>query len=178
VKRALQGRLDLLGPARRAQEAVLAPSDTRAEGRAAGPLVAEAALVDGARQVTLLLAGAAVQRFGTDLEEQQELLAGLADLVTGVLTMDSAVVRARQAASETDLERAERHVDLARVVVADRIAELELRARSLAGSLAEGDEARLLVSGVRRLLRADPVDRIALARRVASHVLAAGGYPV
>ncbi len=182
VKRALQGRLDLLGPARRAQEALLAPSGTRAEGEAAGPLGAEAALVDGARQVTLLLAGAAVQRFGTDLEEQQELLAGLADLVTGFLTMDSAVVRARQAASEadseTDLERAERHVDLARVVVADRIAELELRARSLAGSLAEGDEARLLVSGVRRLLRADPVDRIALARRVASHVLAAGGYPV
>jgi alkylation response protein AidB-like acyl-CoA dehydrogenase len=178
VKRALQGRLDLLGPARRAQEALLAPSETRAEGKAAGPLVAEAALVEGARQVTLLLAGAAVQRFGTDLEEQQELLAGLADLVTGVLTMDSAVARARQAASETDLERAERHVDLARVVVADRIAELELRARSLAGSLAAGDEARLLMSGVRRFLRADPVDRIALARRVASHVLAAGGYPV
>jgi alkylation response protein AidB-like acyl-CoA dehydrogenase len=178
VKRAIQGRLDLLGPARRAQEALLAPSDTRAEGEAAGPLGAEGALVDGARQVTLLLAGAAVQRFGTDLEEQQEILAGLADLVSGVLAMDSAVVRARQAASETDLGRAERHVDLARVVVADRIAELEMRARSLAGSLAEGDEARLLVSGVRRLLRADPVDRIALARRVAGHVLAAGGYPV
>jgi hypothetical protein len=63
-------------------------------------------------------------------------------------------------------------------VVADRIAELELRARSLAGSLAEGDEARLLLSGVRRLLRADPVDRIALARRVAGHVVTAGGYPV
>jgi alkylation response protein AidB-like acyl-CoA dehydrogenase len=182
LKRALQGRLDLLGPARRAQEALLAPSETRPEGEAAGSLGAEAALVDGARQVTLLLAGAAVQRFGTEMEEQQELLAGLADLVSGVLTMESAVVRARQAASETggetDPERAARHVDLARVVVADRIAELELRARSLAGSLAEGDEARLLMSGIRRLLRADPVDRIALARRVASHVLAAGGYPV
>jgi alkylation response protein AidB-like acyl-CoA dehydrogenase len=182
LKRALQGRLDLLGPARRAQEALLAPSDTGAEGEAAGPLGAEAALVDRARQVTLLLAGAAVQRFGTNLEEQQELVAGLADLVIGVLAMDSAVVRARQAARETDgeadLEGAARHVDLARVVVADRMAELELRARSLAGSLAEGDEARLLVSGVRRLLRADPVDRIALVRRVASHVVTAGGYPV
>ncbi len=183
VKRAIQGRLDLLGPARRAQEALLAPAGAGAtDVTGGGPLAAEAAFVDAARQVTLLLAGAAFQRFGATLEEQQEALAGLADLTTGVLVMDSAVARARQAAagapSGLAQERAARHVDLARLLVAERSAQFELAARAIAPALAEGDEARLLVAGIRRLLRSDPVDQIALGRRVAGHVIAAEGYPV
>jgi alkylation response protein AidB-like acyl-CoA dehydrogenase len=182
LKRAMAGRLDLLGPARRAQDALLAGpgvgSDIGGEADAgpAGSLAAERALVDGLRQVTLLLAGSAVQRFGTALEDQQELLAGLADLAIAVLTMESAVIRAEQAVND-DQRRADVHQDLARLVVADRVGPAEILARSLAATVAEGDDARMLQSGARRLLRGEPVDRIAIVRRVAAHVTAAGGYP-
>jgi len=182
LKRAMAGRLDLLGPARRAQDALLAGPDGAGSGdggdgaSAGGPLAAERALVDGVRQVTLLLAGSAVQRFGTALEDQQELLAGLADLAIAVLTMESAVIRAEQAIHDAP-ERADLHLDLARLVVADRVGPAELIARSLAATVAEGDDARILQAGARRLLRGEPVDRIALARRVAAHVTTAGGYP-
>jgi len=179
LKRAMAGRLDLLGPARRAQEALLAGPDGAGGGdgaSAGGPLAAERALVDGVRQVTLLLAGSAVQRFGTALQDQQELLAGLADLAIAVLTMESAVIRAEQAIHDAP-ERADLHLDLARLVVADRVGPAELIARSLAATVAEGDDARILQAGARRLLRGEPVDRIALARRVAAHVTTAGGYP-
>jgi hypothetical protein len=128
------------------------------------------------RQVTLLLAGSAVQRFGTALEDQQELLSGLADLAIAVLTMESAVIRAEQAIHDAP-ERADLHLDLARLVVADRVGPAELIARSLAATVADGDDARILQVGARRLLRGEPVDRIALARRVAAHVTTAGGYP-
>ncbi|MHB8958094.1 MAG: acyl-CoA dehydrogenase family protein [Candidatus Limnocylindrales bacterium] len=176
LKRAMTGRLDLLGPARRAQEALLAgpTGDTGSDdGRA---LAAEARLVDGLRQVTLLLAGAAVQRFGTALEEQQEVLAGIADLAIAVLALESTVLRAEQAASDAPA-RADVHRELARLAVADRIGGAEVTARTLAASVATGDDARVLLAGVRRLLRSEPVDRVPLARRVAAAVLAAGGYP-
>ncbi len=173
VKRAMQGRLDLLGPAKRAAEALLgggADDDPPADG----PLAAEAALVAGARTVALLCAGAAFQRFGTGLEEQQEVLADLADLSIDLLAAESALLRAQAAAGRDD---AETHADLARVVVHERAAAIDARARALAGALAEGDEARMLQSGVRRIMRTDPVDRVALVRRVAERVVAAGGYP-
>ena len=178
LKRALAGRLDILGPARRAQEALLGgPTDVSGDGAGApGPLAGERGLVDGTRQLTLLLAGAAVQRFGMDLEEQQELLAGLADLSIALFAMESAVLRAEQAANEAP-DRASVHLDLARLVVADAVGPAELIARSLAATVAEGDDARLLQAGARRLLRGEPVDRIALGRRVAGHVASAGGYP-
>jgi hypothetical protein len=137
-------------------------------------LAAEGALVAGMRTVTLLCAGAAFQRFGTGLEEQQEVLADLADLSIDLLAAESALLRAQAAAGR---EHAPVHADLARAVVHERAAAAEGRARALAGSLGEGDEARMLQSGVRRTMRADPVDRVALTRAVAERVVSAGGYP-
>ena len=176
IKRAMTGRLDLLGPARRAQEALLAgPSADVAHED--GAFAAEHRLLDGLRQATLLLAGAAVQRFGAGLEEQQEVLAALADLVIAVFALETVVVRAEQAVREAP-GRADDHAALARLAVADRIGVAEITARTLAASVAEGDDARVLQAGIRRLLRTDPVDRVPLARRVAASVIAAGGYPV
>jgi hypothetical protein len=172
LKRAGQGRLDLLGPAKRAAEALLGGGAEDAP--AGGALAAEAALVAGMRTVTLLCAGAAFQRFGTGLEEQQEVLADLADLSIDLLAAESALLRAQAAAGR---EHAPVHADLARAVVHERAAAAEGRARALAGSLGEGDEARMLQSGVRRTMRADPVDRVALTRAVAERVVSAGGYP-
>jgi alkylation response protein AidB-like acyl-CoA dehydrogenase len=178
IRRALKGRLDLLGPARRAQEALLAPPSD-GDGPVADPRLAEETrLVDGLRTVTLLLAGAAVQRFGTDLDAEQEVLAGLADLTIALLVSESALLRAGQAATEAAADVAERHVDLARLTVLDRIGPAELTARALAPRVAEGDDARLLQSGVRRLLRPEPVDRVPIARRLAEAIAAAGGYPI
>ena len=176
LKRAMSGRLDLLGPARRAQEALLA-GPTGDEDGGSGPLAAERRLVEGSRQLTLLLAGAAVQRFGAGLEEQQELLAGLADLAIATLTLESAVLRAEAAAVSRAGDPAAL-VDLAKLVVADRVGPVELTARAVAARVADGDDARLLLSGVRRFLRSDPVDSIELVRRVAARVTAAVGYPV
>ncbi len=176
IKRAVRGRLDLLGPAQRARDALLeGPAlDDGLDGR---PLAEEDRLLDGLRTVTLVLAGAAFQRHGVAIEAQQEVLGGLADLAIQLFALDSAVLRA-EAAATADPAHAETHLDLARLVVADRIGPAELVARALAASLAEGDDARLLQSGVRRLLRPEPIDRIALGRRTAERIVAAGGYPI
>jgi alkylation response protein AidB-like acyl-CoA dehydrogenase len=178
LKRAMGGRLDLLGPARRAGDALMA-ADLPSFG---GPLAAERAWVGASRTVTLLLAGSAVERFGTTLEEEQEVLVGLADLAIDLFAMESAVERAAQASAAggngSATEAATVHLDLARLVVADRAPAIEGRARSLAARVAEGDQARTLVAGIRRLMRGEPLDRIALSRRIAAAVNARAGYPV
>jgi alkylation response protein AidB-like acyl-CoA dehydrogenase len=170
LKRAMAGRLDLLGPAQRATDSLMGGDLPTFDG----PLADEQSAVANARTATLLLAGAAVQRHGTALENEQEILAGLADLAIDLFAMESAVERAMQA---TDGGSASVHADLARLVVADRAAAVESRAKSLGASLAEGDEARTLVAGLRRLLRGEPIDRIAIGRRVAASVISHGGYP-
>lgn len=181
LRRAMRGRLDLLGAVGRAQEALLGGSTgptMPGSGGAATPLAAERAQLEGLRTATLLLAGSAFSRFGTGLEEEQEIVAGIADLAGACLVGESAVLRAEQAATELAAERAAVHLDLARLVVADLLGPAELVARGLVGSVAAGDDARVLASGLRRLFRTEPVDRIAIGRRLGEAVLAAGGSPV
>jgi alkylation response protein AidB-like acyl-CoA dehydrogenase len=170
LKRAMTGRLDLLGPAQRATDALMGGDLPEFDGAFA----AEQSAVANARTATLLLAGAAVQRYGTSLENEQEILAGLADLAIDLFAMESSLERALLASSAPS---ASVHADLARLVVAERSAAVETRAKALGASLAEGDEARTLVAGLRRLLRGEPIDRIAIGRRVAASVINRGGYP-
>lgn len=170
LKRAMTGRLDLLGPAQRATDALMGGDLPEFDG----PFAAEQSAVANARTATLLLAGAAVQRYGTSLENEQEILAGLADLAIDLFAMESSLERALPASSAPS---ASVHADLARLVVAERSAAVETRAKALGASLAEGDEARTLVAGLRRLLRGEPTDRIAIGRRIAASVINRGGYP-
>ncbi len=170
LKRAMTGRLDLLGPAQRATDALMGGDLPEFDD----PFAVEQSAVANARTATLLLAGAAVQRYGTSLENEQEILAGLADLAIDLFAMESSLERALPASSAPS---ASVHADLARLVVAERSAAVETRAKALGASLAEGDEARTLVAGLRRLLRGEPTDRIAIGRRVAASVINRGGYP-
>jgi alkylation response protein AidB-like acyl-CoA dehydrogenase len=173
LKRAMTGRLDLLAAAQGAQDALLGgelPSF-------AGPFAAEEAAVSSTRTVTLLLAGAAVQRFGAGLEQEQELLAGLADLAIDLFAIESSLERAKQSAADR-VPSAAVHADLARMVMSERAGAVEQRAKTLAASIAAGDEARTMIAGIRRLLRGDPIDRVALGRQVAASVIGRSGYPV
>jgi alkylation response protein AidB-like acyl-CoA dehydrogenase len=167
LRRAMSGRLDLLGPAQRARDALLGGELPSFEG----PFAGEEAAISATRTAVLLLAGAAVQRHGTGLEDQQEILAALADLAIDLFAMESSLSRAQVSGGAV-------HADLARLVIAERAGASEQRAKRLAASLAEGDEARTMVAGIRRLFRTDPVDTVTIGRRVAAAVVAAGGYPV
>ena len=173
LKRALQGRLDLLGAARKAADAIT--SAGLGTSPPSGHLAEEQALVDAARQATLFVAGAAVQKFADRIEHEQEVLLGLADLAIEVLAMDSACLRARKTQAAGG-PRAAHHADLARVIVSDGLARIETAARPVLAALDQGDTLRTMVAGVRRVLRANPADTIGLRRRIAETVIAAGGY--
>ena len=62
------------------------------------PLGAEARAVEAFKKVTLLGLGAAMQRFGAKLQDEQEVLLWLADLAIDTYAAESAVLRAQAAA--------------------------------------------------------------------------------
>jgi butyryl-CoA dehydrogenase len=84
--------------------------------------------------------------------------------------MESCILRAeklksnRQAAAMTEYYAA---------AAIDRI---ELSARKVIAAVAEGDMLRTQMAIVRRLAKHDPVDTIALGRKIAGHVIQAGRY--
>jgi hypothetical protein len=104
------------------------------------------------------------------VEEEQEVLGAAADILIDAYAAESAVLRARRLG---DLAQA-----MARVYLVQALDRAQARALSVLPRLVEGDEARVVYSAARRLTKHEPVDLVALRRKVAEAVLEAQGYPI
>ena len=111
--------------------------------------------------------GLAWQKFQTDLEKQQEVLTGIADMVMEVFAMESALLRSRKTCTGADQ---------CAVLLRDAIARVEVAGRTVLAACSAGDAMRTNMAVLRRFAKYEPVDSIALRRRIADRLLAAGRY--
>ncbi len=98
MKRAMSGKLPLLAAIKRVMEEVMEPPTFGGDADEGQPLAHEAAVLAAVKKMALFAAGVASQRFMTGLEEQQEIMADLADMISQVYALESALVRAQKMA--------------------------------------------------------------------------------
>jgi alkylation response protein AidB-like acyl-CoA dehydrogenase len=174
MKKALKGDLPLMQAAKALQDEIMSPSMSVPDD-SDGVLAAEARACGAFKKVVLLVAGTAMQRYGTKIEQEQEVLSFLADILIDTYSSESAVLRA-QAAAAGKLSNAELHRDAATVAVNESAGRIELAARSALAAMADGDVLRTQLAALRRLLKVTPVNTVVLRRRLADATVAKGGY--
>ena len=174
MKKALKGELPLLAAAKQLQDEIMSPSMAIPEA-SDEPLVDETRACVVFKKVVLLIAGTAMQRYGTKLEQEQEVLSYLADILIDTYAAESAVLRARDAAARK-LTNADAHADAARVTTNEAAGRIEIAARSCLAAMAEGDTLRTQLAALRRLMKVTPVNTVAMRRRLADGTVAKGGY--
>jgi hypothetical protein len=116
-----------------------------------------------------------MQRYGEKLTDEQEVLSYAADILIEAYACESAVLRAQAVSGDGDAD-AELHTAAARIVVNDGVLRVEAAARSAVAAIAEGDELRMLLAALRRILKVTPVNTVVLRRKLAEAVTARGGY--
>ncbi|HEY4364703.1 MAG TPA: acyl-CoA dehydrogenase family protein [Bryobacteraceae bacterium] len=159
LKRAQRGTLPLVDAVKKLQAEILS-------GGGAGDDV-----VANAKNIGLFLLGVAYQRFADKLEEQQEVMAGIADVMIQTYAMESATLRARK------IER-EQATAMAAVFAAEAMDAIETAARTVLAACGDGDELRANLAVLRRLAKRDTVNVIGLRRKIAAKLLDAGKYVV
>src|SRR5437016_1137039 len=141
-----------------------------------GVLDEERRLVSMTKKVVLFTAGVAVQKFLDALEEQQEILAGIADLVIETFAMESALLRALRAVEHDGREQAAMKTAMVESYVNDAVPRIDALARTVLAAVAEGDGLRTQLAGLRRFLRYTPKNTIALRRTIADRLIQQGRY--
>ena len=169
IKQALKGTLPLLPAIKNVMDEVMAGPSARVTYE--GPLAEERALLANAKKIALFCAGAASQKFGNDLGEQQEVMGALADILAEVLALESCVLRAEK--TGTTLATA---VKLAKYYAARAFRIIETAAERVLSAVAEGDMLRTQMTIFRRLSKHEPVNAIALGRQISAAIVEAGGY--
>ena len=175
MKRALGGTLPLLAAGAKLQEEILAgPSLEEASD---GPWVEDERIVAGAKKAFLLAAGAAMQKYREKLADQQEIVGALADIVLEIFVMQSGLIRAQKVAASRGAAAAAGVSAAARALLHSGADKIEIAARAALAAAVEGDMLRTQLAVLRRFLKREPADIIALRRQVADAVQSADRYP-
>lgn len=161
LKRAQRGQLALVPAVQKLQAELLAgPSLSEARD-------ANATLVANAKKATLLAIGVAYQRFLTELDQQQEVLAALCDMSMNAFAMESAWLRAQKL---TKPEVANLMLD---VFLRDAMETIGAAGRTVLAASAEGDSLKMQFAALRRFTKYDLVNSIAIEQQIAARQLAA-----
>jgi butyryl-CoA dehydrogenase len=163
LKRAQRGQLGLVKAAKAVMEEIVSGPSGEA------PATEEHRLVANAKKIALLLMGLAYQKFLADLEKQQEVLAGISDVIMETYAMESALLRTLKKPTEPKN-------DMTAVLLRDSMGRIELAARNVLAACSEGDALRTNMAVLRRFAKYEPVDAIALRRTIAERLLASGRY--
>jgi alkylation response protein AidB-like acyl-CoA dehydrogenase len=175
MKRAMGGALPLIPAAMKLASEVLAGSQM--EEGPSGAFADEERIVAGAKKAFLLAAGSAVQKYREQLAEQQEIVGALANMVMEIYAMESSLRRAQKATAARKTEVAPVMADAARCFLQDSADRLEKEARTALAAVSDGDTLRTNLAVLRRFMKRETVDTIALRRNVANLVYGGGAYP-
>ena len=174
IRRALKGDLPLIPAAKALQDELLGPP--QAPSMDDGVLADEHRAVEAFKKTALMVLGLAMQTFGQKLTDEQEVLMHAADILMDVFAAESAVLRA-EATSSRKTGNASLHVDAARVFVNDAALRIDASAKQALAATVDGDMLRMMLAGLRRLIKVTPVNTAALRRRLADETVARGAYP-
>ena len=177
MKRAMSGKLPLLGAIKKVMDEVMQPPSLDGAGDTDEPLAHEAAMLAATRKIAMFAAGVASQRFMTGLEEQQEVMADLADMIAQVYALESGLLRARKLAAG-GRGQARVAAEMTGLLAEEAMAQCDQAAKRVLAACGEGDTLRTQLVILRRLARMAPADSVALSRAVARRCVESQKYPM
>jgi alkylation response protein AidB-like acyl-CoA dehydrogenase len=169
LKRAQRGQLPLVEAVKKLQAEVLAGPTLSAGGDEDTKLAANA------KKVALFALGVAYQKFMNALEDQQEVLAGLTDIMMNAFAMESVLLRTQKLAAQGKGDNA---AEMCPVFLREAMETVESAARTVLAASSEGDALRTNLAVLKRFTKFEPVNAIALRRKIAGRLLEADRYEV
>ena len=176
IKKAMKGHVDLLGPASKVQEELMGiPSfDTPDYSEL---LSEEKEMVGKLKKAFMMVAGAAVQKFGMDLDAHQQLLMAAADMLIEIYMAESTILRTEKLAKKEGEAKVQEQVAMAKLYLYKAVDIVAARGKESIISFAEGDEQRMMLMGLRRFTKYTNMPNIVgLRETITSKLVAENKY--
>jgi len=174
VKRSMKGRIDFMGAALAVQKELMSIPEF---GDGSDELLAsELKAIQNAKKAILGIAGSAVQKLMQKLKDEQEILMDVTDMMIEVFACESAYLRTiklSEIKNETELQP---YVDMTKVYVSDAMERINIYGKHAIAAFAEGDDLKMLMLGLKRFTKYDPLNTVQLRRNIADKLIEADKY--
>jgi len=174
LKRAMKGKLDLMGPAMAVQKELMSIPDFANEEE--GAFAKEKKYIANFKKAILIVAGAAVQKLMMQLDKEQEILMNIADMAIEIYHSESALLRTIKLAEQRGEAAASLEMDMMRTYLYDAADKINKAGKDALNSFADGDELRMMHIGLKRFTKVEPYNTKDARRRVCAKLLEENKY--
>ncbi len=174
LKRAMKGKLDLMGPAMAVQKELMSIPDFGGEDE--GVYAKELKAIANFKKAILMVAGAAVQKLMMQLDKEQEILMNIADMSIEVFHAESALLRVMKLANTKGEAAVGIQTDIMKTYLYDAADRINKAGKDALNSFADGDELRMMHIGLKRFTKVEPFNTKDARRRIADQLIADNGY--
>ena len=152
IKKAMKGHVDLLGPATAVGEELMGiPSFDTPDYSVL--FAEEKDMIAKLKKVFLMVAGSAIQKYGPNLEEHQQLLMAAANILNEVYMAESTLLRAEKNAKRFGEDAQEIQIAMAKLYLYNAVEIIIKNGKEGIISFAEGDEQRMMLMGLKRFTK-------------------------
>ena len=173
LKRAMKGKLDLMGPAMEVQKELMSIPDFGSEEE--GAFAKEKKVIANFKKCILMVAGAAVQKLMMTLSKEQEILMNIADMSIIAFHAESALLRLEKLTAQKGAAAVSIQEDIVKTYLYDAADAINKAGKDALNSFAEGDELRMMHIGLKRFTKVDPYNTKDARRRICAQLVADNG---
>jgi alkylation response protein AidB-like acyl-CoA dehydrogenase len=141
-----------------------------------GPLGYQRRLLARAKSIFLAVCGGAAQKYGMSLEDEQEVLALLADMAQEIFAMESGLLRALKSIDSVGEQQAKTKIDMVQLYVNGAMAGVGNLATQLLAAMETGDALESQLAVLARASQFSPLNAVQLRREIADEVIDVGRY--
>ncbi len=173
LRKALKGELPLFQKAQSLQEELMM---LMPEEIGDGILEQEKYLLKNAKKIGVLITGLAAQKYGKELQKEQEVLVNIADIVSNIYAMESAILRTEKAIEKTGEEKNKQKLLYTQVYCQEAFNDIEAHAKESLIAIESGDSLRMMLSALRKFTRHTPINVIGKKREIAAAIIDKNAY--
>lgn len=176
LKRAMKGEIDLLAPAMAvAKELTSVPLFEMPDMSL--PLAEEKEALKKLKKSVLMVAGKAAETFGPKLNEEQEILMHIADMLIEVYVTESMILRTEKLMNLYGDEGSSLYLDMTRLYLYEATGKIKSHGDEAVACFTDGDELKVMLMGLKRFTKANPVNTRNLRRAIAGEMIEKNAFP-
>ena len=174
LKRAVKGKLDLMGPAMNVQKELMSIPEFGNEEESA--FSKEQKTIENMKKCILMVAGAAVQKLMTNLTNEQEIIMNIADMAIETFVAESMLLRVIKLSDKNGEENSKIQIAMMHCYLNDAVDKIAKCGKEAINSFAEGDEQKMMLLGLKRFTKTDPFNSKDARRLIAEKLVEEGKY--
>lgn len=175
LKRAMKGEIELMPAAMAVGKEILGVPDF-SSSVPEGIFGKEYQVIANLKKAILMTSGAALQKFTTAIEQEQEILMGVSDMMIEVYIAESALARVDKLVQRDGQEKHQVAYECALVYLHEAVDKIHNAGKDVIMGFAKGDELNVLLMGLKRFTKIAPKNLIEARRVIAQAAMAKNGY--